>query len=495
MMDPIYVSLERILDAVCATFAQQGFETERVNTHISTVLLVGDAAYKFKKPVDFGFLDFSTLAQRAHFCQREVLLNRRFAPDLYKGVVPITRGNEGVALAGTGSIVEYAVWMRRFEHAQQLDVLIEVGNLATSDIDALGRTLGALHLASPRAAACYATAAMAHAQVAAPGVALARADPRLQDSLALFRARLDAASPALAARHEGGFIRDCHGDLHASNIVRLDGHWTPFDCIEFNDELRFIDSLSDFAFLLMDFEFRAASSFANSLRNAYLQACGDYGGLILLPLYCAYRSLVRALVAELERQHTDGGVQLRLATRRDQHIALAAQYLAEKAPPRLLIMHGLSGSGKSWLSRQLAAREGQIVLRSDIERRRLNGVTALGTTASALNAGIYRESATVQTYAELARLGEIVITAGYSVIIDAAFLHRDQRAQFRQLAEALNRDFEIINCAADPEVLKARISTRAACGNDPSEANLAVLAQQMSTQEPLTAEEWRYVRP
>ena len=335
---------------------------------------------------------------------------------------------------------------------------------------------------------------MAHTQMAAPCDALKLAAPELRDNFALFRARLDAASAPLAARHDGGFIRDCHGDLHASNIVRLDDRWTPFDCIEFNDELRFIDTLSDFAFLLMDFDVRDAGGLANLLLNAYLQACGDYGGLALLPLYCAYRSLIRALVAHLEHQHASVAAQAHLATRRNQHIALAARYLAEKRRPQLIITHGLSGSGKSWRSRQLAA-EGYIVLRSDVERRRLSGVAALRTTASGLNAGIYGELTSAQTYAQLAQLSKQVIVAGYSVIVDACFLRRDQRAPFHQLAETLNCDFEVLHCEAALDVLKARIADRATRGDDPSEADLAVLAHQISTHEPLTAEEWSHVRP
>lgn len=490
MAESITNTLDRIIDDLSAAFARRGIACDRVDTHISTVLLAGDEAYKFKKPVNLGFLDFSNLAQREYFCQREVTLNRRFAPEIYRGVVLITRvGNEFI-VGGTGPAVEFAVRMHRFAQTEQLDQLIEAGKLDASAVEALGKSLAEGHLGAPRAAGRFGTSALAQIQMAGAVNSLTKLEV---NPVGQYRARLAASVTLLAARHEGGFIRDCHGDLHASNIVRIGSRWVPFDCIEFDDELRFIDTLSDIAFLLMDFDYRGARALSNHLLNTYLATCGDYTGLKLLPLYCAYRSLVRAQVAELSRRHTTVDVQSALLTRQRRHLLLAAQYLSAPPPLRLVITHGLAGSGKSWESRRLAAAGGYIILRSDVERRRLNGVPSTGSTESEVNAGIYNPTATSSTYDRLAALCGIIILAGYSVIVDACFLRRDQRARFRQLADRLHAGFAILDCDAPLAVLQARIVARTARGDDPSEATLVVLAQQMTSQEPLVAEESRFV--
>ncbi|MEX2479329.1 MAG: phosphotransferase, partial [Gammaproteobacteria bacterium] len=267
--------------------------SRRHDTHISAVILAGSHAWKFKKPVDFGFVDFTTLERRRHFCDREIELNRRFAPTLYEGV-------EAVTAADDAGVVEYAVRMRRFEAAATLDQLVSADAVEADEIAAFARELAAIHagLAAVDPGSPYGQAALACQQILAATAAPLDAElpPRFAVQLA---ATVEGLRDELAARKSAGHVRDCHGDLHLTNIVRFEGRLVAFDCIEFNDELRIIDTLSDAAFLLMDLDHYGAGSLANAFFNHYIEASGDHAGLQVLPLYLAYRSLIRAKVALL----------------------------------------------------------------------------------------------------------------------------------------------------------------------------------------------------
>lgn len=462
-------------------------ECARFTTHISEVLLAGSDAYKFRKPVALGFLDFTTLAARRHDCEREIVLNRRYAPTLYHGVRALRRDAAGLRFDGDGEILDYVVWMRRFPDGARLDRLVERG-VATPELFAsLGRFLGDLHRASPRAPAGtpFGEPALARAQMLAGIEPLAGLRPEGPALIVRYREHVEAAMPRLATRHREGFIRDCHGDLHLSNLVRFDDQVVPFDCLEFSDELRYIDTLSDFAFLKMDLDFRALPHFANTLLNHYLAACGDYAQLGLLRLYCAYRSMVRAKVAWLGSRALADEARATALARAAAHLDLVATYLAPPPPPRLVITYGVSGSGKSWQSQALAARHGFIHLRSDVERRRLLGLAPDAASGSAPGAGAYTAAHNTTTYTHLERLARALLVDGYSVIVDATFLRAADRAAFRTLAAERRADFSILECDAPPPTLRARIAARRAAGGDPSEADEAVLERQLATREPL----------
>ncbi|HFD79568.1 MAG TPA: aminoglycoside phosphotransferase, partial [Gammaproteobacteria bacterium] len=298
----------------------------------------------------------------------------------------------------------------------------------------------------------------------------------------------------LQRRKREGFIRECHGDLHLGNITLIDGRVTPFDCIEFNPGLRWIDVFSEVAFLLMDLDDRGYPSFDFRFLNGYLQHSGDYGGLGVLSWYKVYRALVRAKVAMLRRaQETPESAAWREAGEEyHQYMVLAESYIRPPRP-RLLITLGLSGSGKSTLARRLCERAGMIQLRSDVERKRLAGMAATERSGSGIASGLYSRERTAQTYERLAGLARQVVQAGYPVIVDASFLQRSWRERFHGLAGELGVPFTILDCEAPVEVLEQRIRERARAGRDPSEATLEVLHHQLETRQTVTGDEQPFV--
>lgn len=472
-----------------AAYPHGADSVELIETHISWVLLAGDFAYKLKKPVDFGFLDFSTLDQRRFYCEEELRLNRRLAPDIYLEVLPLTGSPEAPRLGGDGEAFEFALKMRRFPQDIRLDHLLETGRLTADHIDRLAENLAAFHLALPPApdAAPYGTPERVWHPM---GENFEQIRPLLADADDI--ARLEALRlwsavewknrrPALAGRKQDGFIRECHGDLHLGNIVLLDGEPVPFDCIEFNDNLRWIDIISDLAFAVMDLLDRGRPDFAHRLLNGWLEHSGDYGGLALLKLYQVYRAMVRAKVAALRGAQPGLGEGTAAAMGEEYrgYIALAGR-LSRPGTPALFITHGFSGSGKTTLTPPLVERLGAIRLRSDVERKRLFGLKGLEKSGSGLEGGIYTADASALTYRRLAELAQQVVVAGYPVVVDATFLKRVQRDEFRALATKLGVPFAILDFRASEETLKVRVRQRAASGKDASEADLAVLEKQLA---------------
>jgi aminoglycoside phosphotransferase family enzyme/predicted kinase len=480
-VDPLIAALR---DPACYPHPAQAVEV--VETHISWVLLAGDYAYKVKKPVKLPFLDFSTLAARRHYCEEELRLNRRAAPALYLDVVPISQTARGPAVAAGGDVVEYAVRMRRFAHEALADAMARRAALGAPEIDAMAAALVALHAAAPRAdpAAGYATPAQVAAtalgnfdQIAglpAGGAAAARLAP-----LRAWTAReCERLAPEFEARRDAGLVRECHGDLHLGNIAFLGGRAVPFDCIEFDPALRWIDVMSETAFLVMDLRAHGLPGAAWRLLNAWLEAGGDYGGAAVLRFYLVYRAMVRAKVSLLRAD----------AAGFDAYLGLAGS-LAAPGRPALLAMHGLSGSGKTTVSQALLERVGALRLRSDVERKRLHGLAPEARSASAPGAGLYDAAASERTYDRLALLAGAALRSGYSVIVDATFLQGGERERFRGVADRLGADFLIVSCAAQDAVLRERVARRAAQARDASEAALPVLERQLASHQPLTAGE------
>ena len=473
--------------------AQMSQPVETIETHISTVLLAGEFAYKLKKPVSLGFLDFSTLAQRRFFCEEELRLNRRTAPQIYLDVVPIA-GSIDVPSIGAGEpVLDYAVRMRRFDTAAVLDQVARDGRLTADAIDRLAQAIARFHAAAVRVgpeSGFGTTATVSHWQLDNVDSLRAHAhSPEARERLDRLadwtRGQLERHAPRLAARHADGFIRECHGDLHLGNIVLLGvgaGEPTPFDAIEFNPELRWIDVVSDVAFTTMDLHDHRLSGLAWRLASGYFEHTGDYEGLALLQLYSVYRALVRAKVAQI-REHQP---QLARAARVHEfrsfadHLALAER-LAEPGAPLLVAMSGLSGSGKSIVAQSIAEHIGGIRVRSDVERKRLFGLPP--TAAS--GGSIYTAEATRRTYARLHAVARIAAAAGVPVVIDAASLRQAERDALRTLAAELGARFVLVVCEAPLDVLRARVGARAAAGADASEADLPVLERQIGWREPL----------
>ena len=303
------------------------------------------------------------------------------------------------------------------------------------------------------------------------------------------QAEYDAITPILDERRARGRIRECHGDLHLNNIAGIDGRPVIFDCIEFSDDLRFIDVMSDVAFLVMDFRDRGRPDYANRFLNAYLEAAGDYEGLRVLRFYIAYRAMVRAMVAcERARQHGPGpGADADLA-QAARYVALATQ-CARSHDAAIVVTHGFSGCGKTSSTQGLVERTGAVRIRTDVERKRLHNLRPTDRDPAGLASSMYSDDVTRWVYLRVLALARCAVTAGYTAIVDGTFLKRWQRRLFHNLAIDLHVPFVIVSFAVRPDTLRSRIRARMACGTDASDADLDVLEAQLLAHEVLDAEE------
>lgn len=463
-------------------------------THISWVLLTERLAYKLKKPVQLPFVDFSTLALRKHFCEEEVRLNRRLAPALYLGVVPICGTLQAPRI---GSIeeacqpIDYAVCMQRFPTGALLSERLAAGGggLLPEHLDRLARRIADFHRDAPVALTASPTQAARQVLQPVRKVLIQLQAEGDTPQLAALRAWVDAQEPALEdawpARLRSGAVRECHGDLHLANTVLIGDEATAFDCIEFDPALRWIDVMSDVAFLTMDLTAHGRGDLAFRFLDGYLQRSGNYAGVRVLRFYEVYRALVRGLVDRVRSRSTE----VAAGAARPDYLA-CAQRLAQTTggPVRLLITHGLSGSGKSTIAQQLLELAGAIRLRSDVERKRLFGLDAL-QRSDVRTMDIYTPEANRRTFGRLKECARTALQAGYPVIVDAAFLRRAERRAFQALAAGLRVPFSILHCQAGESQLQQRVAARGAAGNDASEADMNVLERQLARQEPLDMDE------
>ncbi|HKJ75901.1 MAG TPA: AAA family ATPase, partial [Gammaproteobacteria bacterium] len=390
-----------------------GFEV--IETHISWILLTGSYAYKIKKPVDLGFLDFSTLEKRRYYCQQELRLNRRTAPQLYMQVVTLTGSPERPVLNGGGEPFEYMVKMVQFPQERLLDRLLQQRQLGPGHMDRLAAAVADFHdrIAVAPLSSAYGTPEAVQQPVRENfrGVRQSLDDPalgeRLDDLQAWSEALHETLLPIFDRRRRKGFVRECHGDLHLGNIADLAGRITPFDCIEFNERLRWIDVMSEVAFTVMDLEDRERPELAARFLDGYLYHTGDYGGLRVLAYYKGYRAMVRAKVAAIRLGQNDlePGARRRTMDLLESYIGLAERY-TRPVPQGLFITHGPSGAGKTTLTQPLLESLGAVRLRSDVERKRLYGLAPEADSGSAVGGGIYSRGAGTRTYSRLAELAE-----------------------------------------------------------------------------------------
>ena len=470
-----------------------GFQV--IETHISQVLLTGDYAYKIKKPMDFGFLNFSTLERRKHFCEEELRLNRRLAEKLYLEVVPITGTPESPVLGGEGDDFEYAIKMRQFRQDQLFDRQQEQGELAPDLLTGLARQVAAFHdqlppvpdekpLGTPEAvfAAMQENFDQIRPLIDSPDLLM-----QLDNLQAWTESTFERHRDLIGRRRASGMVRECHGDLHLANITRFDDEVTVFDCIEFNEPFRWIDVINDLAFLLMDLESRRESALANQVLNTYLEYRDDFEALPLLPLYKAYRAMVRAKIAlfTMGNPALSDDEKADLMQRYRDYAQLAEDY-GTIPNHYLLATTGLSASGKTCVSAALANELGLIRLRSDVERKRLHGLTPLESSRSPTGGNLYTEAATVKTYQRLAGLASEVLAAGFPVIVDAASLKEKERSLLASVAEAQGVPFTLIHCEAPEDLRREWIRNRK---GDASEATEELLDAQQAWFEPLTVEE------
>ncbi|HET7402440.1 MAG TPA: AAA family ATPase [Usitatibacter sp.] len=467
---------------------------EVLETHISWVVLAGDFAYKVKKPVRLGFLDFGTLEWRRFYCEEELRLNRRTAPGLYLGVVPIAGKPPRVRVGGKGSAIEYAVHMRRFAQDDLLARRARERTLGNAEIDAIAIALARFHAGLPPASA---DCAFGSPQAIATAMLENFADIGARDGTAPVReaiAELEAWArmqhPLLhavfARRKRAGFVRECHGDLHLGNIVLHEGAPVFFDALEFSERLRWGDVMNDTAFTAMDLVEHELPRLAARFVDRYLAESGDYGGLAVLRYYMVYRALVRAKVAAIRAQQpsADG-----VSGQECLAYASLALRLARRPPPLLVLMHGVSCSGKTLVSQRLLEALGAVSIRTDVERKRLRGVPAREHLGAPPDSGPYGAGEVAAVYAHVARLAAACIDAGQPAIVDATFLRRAQRDAFVALAHAAGATVEIVECTCSPDILRARALLRARDNPDASDAGIEVLESQLAHVEPLAAEE------
>ncbi|MDH3713213.1 MAG: AAA family ATPase [Gammaproteobacteria bacterium] len=493
-----YALVQALQDPAC--YAHPTRDISVIETHISIVVLTGAFAYKIKKPLNLGFLDFSTPQRRKYFCEEEVRLNSRYASDIYLGVVTFSGSPGTPYIRDKGEGFEYAVRMMQFDQGDLLSAMLERGRLDIAHIRRVASKVAEFHIHG--AARCDATAPYgSQARVLSPMLENFRQirenlpDQETARKLADLehwtrRNGIDKAEH-IEQRRNDGFVRECHGDLHLDNIAWIGGHPVLFDGIEFNPYLRFIDTMSEIAFPVMDLQRHGAPSYARVLLNDYLETTGDYDGLGLFKLYSVYRALVRAkIIAIRSRQlaeETTPSAEFRACVR-------LAEKHTENIAPALFITHGLSGSGKSYVADKLVRDHGFLRLRSDHTRKRLHGLTATASTGSALDEGIYSPQATEATYSRLAEDAQTCLLAGFSVVVDAAFLHLEQRAVFGRLASRVGVDFTILDVHAPDGDIQARLESRRRDSGVVSEADHEVVSAQRRRQDVLTSDELQFTR-
>lgn len=458
-----------------------------IETHISWVLLTGPYVYKIKKPMNFGFLDFTTLDAREHFCQQELKLNQRLTENLYLEVLPITGSAEVPQLGGIGDAIEYALKIRQFPQEGLLSTLQVKGELTTSHIDEMARQIAEFHQQTP----CV----PAENPLGSPESAMAPVTQNFEQILPFLSEKADLLQlhaleawanasyerlkPLMDQRKADGFIRECHGDIHLGNITLIDGRVVIFDCIEFNEPFRMTDVYADIGFLAMDLEDRGLKSLSRRLISQYLEHTGDYAGLELLNFYKAYRALVRAKVALFSLSADADHVQRATTLRQYRNYANLAESYSAIPSNFLAITHGVSAVGKSHVAMRLVEALGAIRLRSDVERKR----------QFADSRDLYGEETSTATYKRLNDLAAIVLRAGLPVVIDATYLKLEQRHATAQVAEASGAPFLILDCAAPKAVIQGWLAQRQAQNDDPSDATMEVIEAQLAKREALTADE------
>lgn len=486
MTDPIPASERSLQEQVFRFVGQattQGAPVTRIDTHGAAVFLSDDRALKIKRAVRFPFLDYSTLARRKAACEQELEINRRFAPQIYRRVVPITRSAAGTFdIGGDGEPIEWAVEMQRFDESRTIDNLAREQPLAPGLADAIADAIEASHRSAPKADTATWIGSLL---------------PILEDNTASFSAgglppdriaALDHASrtafqrvcPLLEQRGTQGFVRWCHGDLHLANIVLIDGKPVLFDAIEFNPVFASVDVLYDLAFPIMDLIQHGRCDAAAGLLNRYL-AIGDErhaDALGVLPLLMSLRAAVRAKVM-LSRPASNAG-----AERSNRQFALSYFALAESliapSPPQLIAIGGLSGTGKSVLARALSGHigplPGAIVLRSDVTRKRLFGVAE----TERLPAAAYSPEATADVYRRLGERAVRIVFQGFSVIVDAVFANAEERAAIESLARDQAVDITGLYLVADLATRIARVARRI---DDASDATPEIVRQQQAYEQ------------
>ncbi len=456
-------------------------------THISAVFLAGPYAYKVKKPVNPGFLDFSTLEKRRHFCEEEVRLNRRLAPQVYLGVVPVARTEQRLRFEGGGEVVEWAVKMQRLPDEATLQARLRRGEVGVELVESLARRVASFHrMAETNERIATFGRFEVVARIVLDIFAQARPEVGITVSAAVFERvktlaeeALGRLRPLIDARAARGVPRDCHGDLHLDHVYYFPDQEPPadlviIDCIEFNERFRFIDPVADMAFPAMDLAFYGRRGLARAFADGYFRAAADEEGRALLPLYTAYRATVRGMVEGLELAEKEVPEAERVAAleRARAHWLLALTELEEPGrKPCLLLVIGLPGTGKSRLARGLAESAGFSVVRSDIVRKELGGLPTQEQAPPHAREVLYGPEWNERTYAECLSRAKWLLFEGRRALVDATFREDLKRQTFLKAAVRWGVPACILLCEAEPETVRQRLENRQ---GDPSDADWSV---------------------
>lgn len=470
-------------------------QCELIETHISSVIVTPDKVYKLKKPINLGFLNFSTQDRRRHFCHEEFRLNRRLSSDLYLGVIPVYGTVDQPSFDEISKITDYVVVMKPFEQKNQFDHLLQRGELDLQHMNSLADYIADFHLSAPKVDSSEDFGSADH--VARPVRENFLQIRQYCDSPKLLNRveHIEKWSEQWIARHVDrlldrkttGFVRECHGDLHCHNLAWYQGKPLAFDCIEFDPALYWIDVISDVAFLLMDLRFQNREDLAQIFLNRYLQVTGDYEGLTLLRFYMVYRAMVRAKIEAITAAQS--GIEEKLARQAasslDQYLDLA-ELIARESRGAILLMHGPSASGKSTVSSSISQCLSAVTVRSDVERKRLFELDQYQNHSTGFAQGIYNPKSTEMTYQRMLSLSGALVDAGFTVINDATFSRPEQRQLFYDLAADRNCPVQVIDLKVPESILRERIKQRK---NDVSDADIHVLEQQLKQWQPLLASE------
>jgi uncharacterized protein len=483
-----------IIEFLDAPSTHDGLPVERIETHTAIVFLAGTRAWKLKRAVKYDYLDFSTAARRKVMCEAEVRLNRRTAPTVYRGVVPIMRQADGsLALNGSGSPVDWVIEMERFDQKALFDRLAVNGRLDVELMPPLAASIASFHGAAEERRDRAGKAGM-HELIEGIAAGLLEYGIDIVDRAACHRvtsgahAEIDRLGALLDHRRASGSVRQCHGDLHLRNIVLLNGQPTLFDAIEFNDDLACIDVLYDLAFLLMDLWRRQLPRHANRVWNEYLAATNGFDGIALMPLFLSCRAAVRAMTSATASRVQSDTSRVEESRRMAREYLAMAESLLEAPEPALIAIGGLSGSGKSAAAISCApsvgAVPGAIVLRSDEIRKGLCGVPQL----QRLGPEGYTPEISSRVYLTLAERARLAIRGGYSVVADAVFARPADRETIKRVASDLSIPFTGIWLDASSATLIERVSSRR---GDPSDADEEIVRRQLA--QDLGAIDWHRV--
>lgn len=486
-----------ILQTLCdpAAYPVPTQRVELIQTHISWLFLTDSHVFKLKKPVNFGFLDFSTLERRLFYCNEELRLNRRLCPGIYEQVIALHETESGAAFIGDGKVVDYAVMMKRLPADRMLDRLVDNGDISGEEIQLVARTISQFH-----------SGAATSEHIAKFG-SLEQIEFNWRENFDQTQPFRDTTLPAAVSstiqnhieafivsqralfneRIEKGYIRDCDGDIHLGNICLLDAKAYIFDCIEFNERFRFSDTAADIAFLLMDLDYHRRPDLAEAALSAYIAASGDADCAQLMPFYKVYRAFVRGKVESL--QLSDSGITGELhssaAGRASRYFRLAQGYcIRSSLPPTLFITCGTMGCGKSTLAEQLAFELGLATFNSDVVRKQLAGLSPATAARAAYGEGLYAPDMTEATYRKLERLAGIELAAGHAVVVDAGFGSLAERAAFARLAAFFHAAFFILFVQCDQDEQRRRLTLRSSRGTSVSDGRVALLDRQTAVFEP-----------